>query len=45
MKLNLLQRLALLAVLGVALATAINYLTAKPQNATPAEQAASSQAQ
>lgn len=45
MKLNLLQRLAILAVLGMVLATAINHFTAKPQAGAPAQQQASSQAQ
>ena len=45
MKLNLLQRLALLAVIGIVLASVINHFTAKPQAGAPAQQQVSSQAQ
>lgn len=45
MKLNLLQRLALLAIIGIVLASVINHFTAKPQAAAQENSPASSQAQ
>ncbi|SCK15318.1 hypothetical protein PSELUDRAFT_1515 [Vogesella sp. LIG4] len=45
MKLNLLQRLALLAVIGIVLASVINHFTAKPQAGNQPAAQASSQAQ
>ncbi|WP_281357149.1 hypothetical protein [Vogesella oryzae] len=42
---NLLQRLSLLAILGIVLASAVNHFLIKPQAATPAAGQSASQAQ
>lgn len=42
---NLLQRLSLLAILGIVLASAVNHFLVKPQAAAPQANSASSQAQ